>query len=357
MAAIDEPAPTWQDVILPLADACPTAPALDVRADDPWSEAGRKVLGYHFGRVLVRVPGVVAGEDPEEVHAMRVAARRMRAAWRVFGDAYDRRTTRAYLDELRTLGGRLGVVRDLDVRIGILVAYGEHHSKRDRVGLRPLLAAWEADRAARHAELVEILTTGWFTEVAEGLAAFVETPGVVGAAGGAADTATSSATGRRRSSGTTTRRSPRSPATWTGRRSRPSMNCVSRRSGFAIRSSSCVSRWAPVPASSCVGSSSCRTTSATSTTCTRPPSPPTPTPTGAVALTAPTTAAIGRFVGYQEAAYERLRGVSSPPGRASQMPATVVGSDGPWRASDASSRSDDDERARLRHHGARWRQR
>ena len=118
MAAIEDPRRPGKTSSSPLAERLSAAPPLDVRADDAWSEAGRKVLGYHFGRVLVRVPGVVAGEDAEEVHAMRVAARRMRAAWRVFGDAYDRRTTRAYLDELRTLGGRLGVVRDLDVRSG-----------------------------------------------------------------------------------------------------------------------------------------------------------------------------------------------------------------------------------------------
>jgi len=177
-AAVRDPAPAWQDVILPLAERLAAAPAGEVRADDPWAEAGRKVLTGHLARVLVRVPGVIAGEDPEEVHAMRVAARRMRAAWRVFGSAYDRRITRAYLDDLRTLGGRLGVVRDLDVWIGILGTYSERHSKRARATLRPLAAAWDADRAARHADLVDILTSPWFSDVASGLAAFVETPGM-----------------------------------------------------------------------------------------------------------------------------------------------------------------------------------
>ena len=61
-----------------------------LRADDPWAEAGRKVLGFHLAKTLARVPGVIAGEDAEDVHAMRVAARRMRAAWRVFGDGFER---------------------------------------------------------------------------------------------------------------------------------------------------------------------------------------------------------------------------------------------------------------------------
>src|SRR5262245_39434252 len=49
----------------------------EVLAEDPWAEAGRKVLRFHLSRMLARVPGTIAGEDPEEVHAMRVASRRV----------------------------------------------------------------------------------------------------------------------------------------------------------------------------------------------------------------------------------------------------------------------------------------
>ena len=59
-----------------------------VTADDVVAEAGRKVMHFHFQRLLAREPGVRAGKDAEEVHAMRVATRRLRAAWRVFGDGY-----------------------------------------------------------------------------------------------------------------------------------------------------------------------------------------------------------------------------------------------------------------------------
>ncbi len=176
-AAIRQLAGPWQETILPLAERLGAAPVVEVRADDPWSEAGRKVLAGHLGRVLARAAGVVSGEDPEEVHAMRVATRRMRAAMRVFGGAYDRRVTRAHLDDLRLLGGRLGVVRDLDVWLGLLADDARRRSKRDRAGLRVLAAAWEADRAARHADLAAVIASPWFADVATGLAAFVETPG------------------------------------------------------------------------------------------------------------------------------------------------------------------------------------
>jgi CHAD domain-containing protein len=151
---------------------------LDVRADDPWSEAGRKVLRFHLGRMLTRVPGVIAGEDVEEVHAMRVAARRMRAAWRVFGDGFERETVRRYREDLREVGGRLGAVRDLDVLIGIVAAYGAHASGRQREGLVPLVAAWDEGREARRVELVELLGSEHFGRFVEAYIELVTSEGL-----------------------------------------------------------------------------------------------------------------------------------------------------------------------------------
>ena len=150
----------------------------EVLARDAWAEAGRKVLRFHLSRMLAKVPGTIAGEDPEELHAMRVAARRVRSAWRVFGDGYERPVVRDHVRQLRTLGGGLGAVRDLDVQIGILVGYRDHRSKRDRVALTPLLDALTSDRTARHQDVVELLTSSWFTDFVTDHEALVMTPGV-----------------------------------------------------------------------------------------------------------------------------------------------------------------------------------
>lgn len=61
-----------------------------VLPDDPMSEAGRKVLRFHFGRMLEHEPGTRLGDDIEELHDMRVATRRMRSAFRVFTSYFDR---------------------------------------------------------------------------------------------------------------------------------------------------------------------------------------------------------------------------------------------------------------------------
>ena len=148
-----------------------------LHADDPWSEAGRKILGFHLARMLARVSGVITGEDAEDVHAMRVAARRMRAAWRVFGDGFERSEVRRYRGELRDIGASLGAVRDLDVLIGILVAYAEQQSARQRHGLEPLLAAWRSEREARRVELVATLGSEPFAAFIRDYQAFAGTPG------------------------------------------------------------------------------------------------------------------------------------------------------------------------------------
>jgi len=148
-----------------------------LRPDDPWAEAGRKVLRFHLAKMLARVPGVIAGDDAEEVHAMRVAARRMRAAWRVFGGGFERDARRRYRGELRVIGARLGAVRDLDVLIEILASHRDHGSARQRAGLEPLLAAWRAEREARRLDLVAAIRSERFAEFIGDYEAFAETPG------------------------------------------------------------------------------------------------------------------------------------------------------------------------------------
>jgi len=194
VATAPEPEPTEAEFVASEpepADASPPAVAVlateylavgrtpDVRADDLWAEAGRKILRFHLARMLARVPGVVAGEDAEEVHAMRVAGRRMRAAWRVFGDGFERAAVRRYRADLREIGTRLGAVRDLDVLLEILVAYAAHRSDRQRAGLEPLVGAWRGQRETRRVELLEILGSERFTSFVDEYVEFAATEGLV----------------------------------------------------------------------------------------------------------------------------------------------------------------------------------
>ena len=106
---------------------------------------------------------------------MRVAARRMRAAWRVFGDAYDRDATRTCRAELREISAGLGGVRDLDVMIEILGTYRANRSPRQRAGLEPLLEAWAAESDARRDALRELLGSERLSRFAHDNVAFTST--------------------------------------------------------------------------------------------------------------------------------------------------------------------------------------
>lgn len=74
------------------------------------------VLRRHFGQLVVHEPGTRLGEDPEDLHDMRVATRRLRAALDVFADLLPVRAHNAR-GELGWLGDVLGAIRDLDVQL------------------------------------------------------------------------------------------------------------------------------------------------------------------------------------------------------------------------------------------------
>ncbi len=93
-------------------------PEPDEPAEDG-SAAGtlRAQLRAQAERVLAHDAGTRLGTDPEELHQMRVATRRLRAFLRAGRDLLDPAWAEPVRDELKWLGGVLGPVRDLDVLI------------------------------------------------------------------------------------------------------------------------------------------------------------------------------------------------------------------------------------------------
>jgi triphosphatase len=83
------------------------------------SEVAFAILRRHFAEMVAHEPGVRLGEDPEELHDMRVATRRLRAALKLYSDFLPKRSER-YERDLRWVAKALGEVRDLDVHLGRL---------------------------------------------------------------------------------------------------------------------------------------------------------------------------------------------------------------------------------------------
>jgi CHAD domain-containing protein len=166
-------------------DASDLAPAITEPAPetpgilpgDPMSEAGRKVLRFHFRRMRRHEPGTRLGQDIEELHDMRVATRRMRSAARIFGPYFDRKAFAPHLKGLRRAGQTLGAVRDLDVLLLKTQSYTDNLPADQRDSLRPLLDAWRAKREAARQQMTVYLDSEGYAEFAESFGAFLAIEG------------------------------------------------------------------------------------------------------------------------------------------------------------------------------------
>jgi CHAD domain-containing protein len=148
-----------------------------VLADDHLAEAGRKVLRFHLARMINREAGTRDGTDPEDLHAMRVATRRQRAAWRVFGGAFRAGRTRNHRSRLREVAARLGAVRDLDVLIEAADAYRADLPVAEQRALEPLLVAWRTHRDDARVLLVRELDSDGYRRWLDDYAEFVRHEG------------------------------------------------------------------------------------------------------------------------------------------------------------------------------------
>ena len=155
----------------------PTVKSPGVTADDHVAEAARKVLRFHLARMLAREAGTREGTNNEELHAMRVATRRQRAAWRVFGDAFRRGRTKRYRAGLREIASRLGAVRDLDVLLEAADLYRADLPKVEQRSLEPLLAGWRQHRDDARVLLMRELDSDDYRRWVDDYRDFVRTEG------------------------------------------------------------------------------------------------------------------------------------------------------------------------------------
>ena len=148
-----------------------------VTRDDLLAEAGRKVLRFHLARMLAREEGTRTGERIEDLHGMRVATRRMRAAWRVFGDGFRLDRTRRMRRRLRDVAARLGAVRDLDVLIEAAKAHQATLPDGQAAAFDPLIRAWAENREIARQLMVRELDSDGYARLVEEYRIFVTSEG------------------------------------------------------------------------------------------------------------------------------------------------------------------------------------
>lgn len=159
----------------PLPPAMPDLGETGVEERHAVGEAAVAVIRSQLQTWLHHEAGTRLGEDIEELHDMRVAIRRMRAAIRLFrpfvpSAVIDLR------DDLRWLGRILGEVRDLDVQIEQIVAWKGTLPAADAASLEALHAHLEDRRREARRRMLDGLDAGRYDELVTRLAATLREP-------------------------------------------------------------------------------------------------------------------------------------------------------------------------------------
>jgi CHAD domain-containing protein len=124
------------------------------------------ILSKQFTALRAHEAGTRDGSDPEELHDMRVATRRLRAALRLFAPALapDAEHLR---QELAWLGGGLSSVRDLDVQLARLAEWRSALPDDDRPVLDSVLAVMTAQRDLARGDLLALMDSSRYAGLLE----------------------------------------------------------------------------------------------------------------------------------------------------------------------------------------------
>lgn len=111
-------------------------------------EAAGRVILTRWREMISYRDGTLLGDDIEELHAMRVSSRRLRAAMDAFEAAFPAKSFRPYLRQVKEITDVLGDARDLDVAIERLTDLLPTMREDERPGVEGLISRYRQDRAA-----------------------------------------------------------------------------------------------------------------------------------------------------------------------------------------------------------------
>jgi CHAD domain-containing protein len=134
------------------------------------------MIRRQYDEILAHDPGTRLGSDPEALHQMRVAVRRLRAVLRVARPILDRAWVDELRAELRWLGRALGAVRDDDVLLIHLRSQADALPAGDAGGLERVVEEIEREREGSRAELLEAMSSPRYLELLGQVERAGETP-------------------------------------------------------------------------------------------------------------------------------------------------------------------------------------
>lgn len=125
----------------------------DIGPETPYKTAIGRLIETRFDEMMEHRDGTLAGRDPEELHDMRVASRRLRAAMDVAVDCFPGRF-RFFHQTIKDLTDVLGGVRDYDVLRIALIAYRDARPAAERPAINSMLQTCRSEREVGRTHLI-----------------------------------------------------------------------------------------------------------------------------------------------------------------------------------------------------------
>lgn len=123
-----------------------------------YAEAASLALTVRTNEMVEHSSGVLDIEEIENVHDMRVASRRLRAALEIFAPCFDPHEHEQVLAEVKAIADALGERRDRDVGIQALSSYAASLGEANRPGVESLIAAMRSEQLRANHELAAFVT-------------------------------------------------------------------------------------------------------------------------------------------------------------------------------------------------------
>jgi CHAD domain-containing protein len=140
------------------------------RSADPDIRRLEEHIGEQHHALVKYDVGVRIASDPESLHQLRVASRRIRAFLAVGRDLVDEEWAREIKDGMQALGRASNEARDVDILLAKVRDRVRSFDPRDQAATETLLRTLEEDRRALQHTLIHVLNSGLHRRVLDRLA-------------------------------------------------------------------------------------------------------------------------------------------------------------------------------------------
>lgn len=123
-----------------------------------FAEAAALALTVRTDEMVAHSGGVLDVDEIENVHDMRVASRRLRAALEIFASCFDPEEHEQVLAEVKAIADALGERRDRDVGIEALSGYAAGLGEANHAGIESLVGAMRSEQLRANHELAAFVT-------------------------------------------------------------------------------------------------------------------------------------------------------------------------------------------------------